>query len=316
MIRLFKSNQPLAVLLFPVLAMVMSGVFLMYQEIPQELDLGVWGNYPSPDIIWLTVISAVIVSFNAYLINNTFNSNDFLERNTYVVGFIYIVGCFTISIVDNPGVLLFHFFDILSIRQLFFVRQNDDAKRAIFNGALLLGIGLSFFPHAFPLLLFPFFTLIVIRPFVWREYALIFLAYVGVLAYIITYEHYYPSGNFIHHFWEQNSGFSWSLISLIQFSVWVLLLLVSFFVINKKIIRSGLRFKRLITLSWISVLLLIFSEFIHFLNIKEYVMISQVGTTFLVATGISLARVPAVYNILLYFLLLFAIYIQVGLKFF
>lgn len=317
MIAIFKSNQPLTAILFPVLVVGFAIAYYFSGTTPEIADFGLWGFVVSPNKDLYLLISVLILSFNAYSLNSIFNNNDFLERNTYIIGLIYLIGCFIMPVFENPGLLLFHFFDILSFKQLFLIKQNEDARKHIFNGSLLLALGLTFFPHAFPVVLFPFFTLLVIRPVVWREYALIFLGLVVPFIYVYFYHLLYKdSSELVKLFWDNDFAINWSLQSFTLFTTWIFLLIISFFVISSKIQRSGLRFKRLITLSWISILLLILSEFVHFFNQKEYLMISQVGTAILVATGISLSRFPIIFNLALYFLLLFGIYIQLGLELF
>lgn len=303
--------------LFPVLVVGFAVAYYFSGSSPEIADFGLWGFQQDFNKELYLLISVLIISFNAYSLNNIFNSNDFLERNTYIVGLIYIVGCVTMPVFENPGMLLFHFFDILSFKQLFYIRQNEDARKHIFNGSLLLAVGLTFFPHAFPVILFPFFTLIVIRPFVWRETALVLLGLAVPFVYVYFYHTLNKdSSELIKLFWDNDFALNWSLRSLLIFATWVFLLLISFFVVNSKIQRSGLRFKRLITLSWISIMLLVLSEFVHFFNQKDYLMISQVGTTILVSVGISLTRFTMIFNLALFFLLLYGIYIQLGLKLF
>ena len=317
MISVFKSNQPLTAMLFPLIIVGFALTFYFSNQTTDSMDFGLWGVVGTLDKTIVILISCVILTFNAYALNSVFNKNDFLEKNTYVIGLIYLIGCFTMSIFENPGLILFHFFDILSFRQLFFIKQNEDARKPIFNGSLLLALGLTFFPHAFPVVLFPFFTLIVIRPFVWREYMLSVLGLMTPLTYVYFYYFMYNEPNqLVNFFWNNDFVLNWSIQSFTVFATWIVLLLISFVVINSKIKRSGLRFKRLIMLSWISVLLLVLSEFVHFFNQKEYLTISQVGTTILIGTGISLTRFSIIFNLALYFLILFGIYIQLGLKLF
>jgi hypothetical protein len=312
MIAIFKSNQPLTAVLFPVLVLVFGLAYFISGSVQEVSDFGLFGTAASLDRTVGILITSLVLAFNAYMLNTLFNQNDFLERNTYVIGLIYLIGCFVMPIYENPDLVLFHFFDILSFRQLFNIRQNEDARRYIFNGSLLLGIGLLFFPHAFPVLLFPFFTLLIIRPFVWREY---FLALIGLLipfSYLLFYNHFFlKTTDVLSLFWKNDFEFNLKWMSLTLFLTWTFLLVFSFFVLNRKVKRSGVRFKRLIMLSWVSIFLLIISEIIHFLNQKEYLMISQVGTTIIVGGGISISRFPFVYNTILYFLLFLGVLIQI-----
>jgi hypothetical protein len=317
MISLFKSNQPLVAILFPVMAAVYAVLALVGPSTESIADLGLWGTYPM-ESNWLFVsLFSAIIAFNAYALNNLFNQNEFLERNTYVVGFVYLVGCFVMPVWENPGLVIFHFFDIQSFRQLFHIRQNEDARRSIFNGSFLLACGLTFFPHAFPVVLFPFISLIVIRPVVWREYALALLGLAIPALYSWVYHIVFlHEANLERFFWSKAHALNWSWESLIVFASWVFLLLLTFVVINKRTARSGLRLKRLIALSWISVILLISSEFVHFFNQKEYLMISQAGTAILVGIGISLARYYVLFNWILYGLLILAALLQLGINLF
>jgi hypothetical protein len=317
MISLFKSNQPLVAILFPLIAACYGVLAIFGPGGDLLVDLGLWGTFAlSSD--WMFIFTfTLIIAFNAFSLNSLFNQNDFLERNTYVVGLIYIIGGFVMPIWENPGLILFHFFDIQSFRQLFHIKQNEDARKSIFNGAFLLACGLTFFPHAFPVVLFPFISLLVIRPFVWREYA---LSLVG-LAIPALYGWAYltlilKDAKLERFFWDQAHALSWSWEALAVFLSWMVLLVTSFLVIQKRTARSGLRLKRLIILSWISVFLLIASEFVHFFNQKEYVMISQAGTAILVGIGLSLARHYFIYHFILYALIVLAGLFQLGIKLF
>ena len=93
MVRLFLGNRAGVLLLLPFL---IGGYFALnnltgYYLQEKTINLGLWGE----SIVIYPLISAItaslIVFINAVAINWIYNTNEFLERNSYLSSLLYIV---------------------------------------------------------------------------------------------------------------------------------------------------------------------------------------------------------------------------------
>ncbi len=171
MVGLFHNNRPLVLILLPfiIAGFVILNLYFPH-HLPEETSFGVWGNH-TIKYEWITILLApLIVLINANLLNTTFNRNQFLERNSYIVSLIYVVFMsFFHSFYYLDGFAIAQVFIVLAVQQIFKLQQNEDARKLSFNIAFLFGLAASCYPVFILSLPFLFWIIWVFRPFDFRE---------------------------------------------------------------------------------------------------------------------------------------------------
>ena len=267
MVKLFLGNRAGVLALLPLLIFgyLMLNEQTGYYLYDSKNNLGIWGDVPSINSQFARILASIIVSFNAFAINWIYNSNEFLERNSYISALLYLVlMSFYHSFYSLDGLLLAHTFLIAMLYQLFKLRQNEDGRRHIFNAAFFSGLAASFHPPMIVILPFFLFMVYTIRPFVFREMLLAIIGFGIPLLYGGLYLYY--SGHIIDlklinqssdYFKKQNDF-------LIMSVLFTLLFVLSLITLRDKMQKSSSRLKKLISILWWMVLIGVLFGFMDF----------------------------------------------------
>jgi hypothetical protein len=273
MLRLFLGNQLLVLLFLPlfVVGYAVLNYFTNYFEILPVVDLGLWGKQSFYAVNVLYVLTGVLVFTNAVLANYLFNKNEFYDKNSYVISLFYIVLIsFFHSAYQLDGILIAHFFLIVALFQMFRLENNSDGRKWCFNTGLFLGIAGTFHPPFLAILPFIWMMISRIRPFVFREFLLATLGYLLPLIYATVYIS--ANKNLI---WSdfinvkagslQNNIVFWTTVSFFG-----LLAFVSLITISYKSSKSSLRFKKLIAILRLLMILSILLGIVEFSGWGHY----------------------------------------------
>jgi len=315
-VRLFFGNNAWVLLALPLI--IFGYVWLNFQTgnyVQEETsNLGFWGEalviYP----VLAGILSAVLIFINAVSINWIYNSNEFMDRNSYLSSLLYVVLLsYYHSFYSIDGLLLSHTFLILMMNRLFSLSQHEDGKREVFNGMFLAGMAATFHPPLmglFPLLLF---MIWVIRPFVMREFILaiggfsIPLLYAGVYLWLSGNDLELKLLEQVTDYTNKQTDF---LITAILFTLLFLLSIVS---IRLRTQKSSLRLKKLINILWWFLLLGLI------LGGGDYIMYGQIERFSFIMIPLSIfmtfAFIHKTYGMFATILFYFAL-IYSGLKFF
>lgn len=251
MIRLFANNEAYVLILIPFLVV---GHLLLDIYFPnfEMLSIGqenLWEiDFTEIPALYSRAAAFVLVSSNALLINYIFNSHEFFERNTYLPSLIYILLVFMFPMSLRLGEdLIGHTFFMLSLHQLFNIKQNEDARHMSFLSGLFNGIALSFLPIYIYFLLFLLLGIFSIRPFVLREAVLPFVGVVVVLMWVAIF-----NTDFYTSFIQFNSYLDYSRFGNIIIFLPHLIVVLLIIIANKNIIdrrsKSSIRYKRILGL--------------------------------------------------------------------
>lgn len=266
-VKLFLGNRAGVLLFIP---LIIAG-YLFFNNLTgyyaQEFtsNLGLWGEavilYPMMSVI----SGSVLILFNSYTINWIYNTNEFLERNSYMSSLLYVVlMSFYHSFYSLDGLLISHSCILLMLHQLFKLRQNEDGRRHVFNAAFFAGIAASFHPPMVALV--PFFMIMVwtIRPFVFRETILALIGFSVPLLYAGVYLWY--SGHEIElKILEQTTNYTNKQTDFLVTAVlFTLLFLLSLFTIRERMLKSSNRLKKLVRILWFLVVVGILFGIIDF----------------------------------------------------
>lgn len=269
MIRLFTENRAIAALLIPVFitAYIFLNYLFPYFDTDPLLNFGFFGSF-SIENEWLKIISGgAILLLNASLINYVFNSHNFFNKTTYLPAFIYIIWMSFFKEMHMPtGIILSHTFFILAINQLFFLNQNEDGRKYIFNASLFLGIATCFQPIM--LIVFPFiyFSVWILRPFIFRESILIAAGYFTPFLYVLTLMLYQK--RLFKNDWtiKLYSYEDLSVKHIVLISLMVLFFIVSFFGLRNQLKKCSIRFRKQIRILWFLIFVTFFMGLFNFIT--------------------------------------------------
>jgi hypothetical protein len=285
MIRAFAGNIAFILVIIPlIIATNLTLEYFFNAFNTSDLHItNLLGVSLTPTNNWLNAsIVLVLLSLNAILINFTFNSHEFFERNTYLPSLLYIilVGFFPLSIYVN-GELIAQTFAILAINQVFNIRQNEDARRWMFNTGFFLGLAFLFNPVYGAFLIVTIAILFTIRPFILREFALGVIGFTIPIIWLLFYQ--IESGNdvgidtasFIQNHFGENAAY----LDFDRLPYWIILspnllviplLIFSMVLLSKKYTKSSIRFKRLMQSVLYFVIAAILIAGLMFITAKSY----------------------------------------------
>lgn len=275
MIRLFLENRVGVLLTLPFfigLYIFLNSQFLYYQ-IVEETNLGFWSSAFS-EPVWLNMfLGGLLVLINAIALNWIFNSHEFLDRNSYIISLLYVVTMsFYHSFYSVDGLLIAQTFVICMLSQFFHLKQNADGRRNVFNGFFFAGLAATFHPFmifTFPVLLI---MILIIRPFVFREFFLAMGGFLIPLTYALVYQWYFDHElNF--QILKNASNFQLQTDFLITLVFFGILLALGTFSLRTRMQKSSIRLKKQIQIIWLLVFIsLSFGviDFIFFLQIERF----------------------------------------------
>ncbi|MCD6354368.1 MAG: hypothetical protein J7L95_02355 [Prolixibacteraceae bacterium] len=185
-LRIFKSNRPVNLILFPAIGFLLwLGSFLQPEKYPFYLGenknllflpIGeIFGTSPFVQVL-LAFILLIVLALLMQQINNRYT---FIRRRTFLPAtlFVFIVSGFTGMHTLHP-VYFAAVFLLLAILRLFTIFDKPKSYSAIFDSGLLLGIGSLFYFNLF--LLLPAFwagIAILSRDYRWREFVVLFIGF-------------------------------------------------------------------------------------------------------------------------------------------
>ncbi|MBL7884952.1 MAG: hypothetical protein JNL69_12845 [Bacteroidia bacterium] len=202
-IRFFKTNNVLAVILLPFFAIaIWSFAILSPEVLPTKHTMPLFemcGNFLN-SVKWLsTLIAMMLVVGQAFLLNYIINENEVLKKQSYLPALFYLL-----FLSNNSSMLMLHpllfanLFLLFALNKLMSSYRKDVAFSQAFDAGLLLSLAsLFYFPYV---LLFPVLGIafILFRPFVWREWFISFLGVLVPYAFVITY-----------YFWNGTLDYLW-----------------------------------------------------------------------------------------------------------
>lgn len=280
MLKFFLGNQFVALLFLPLVVGIyfVLNQFTEYFELFPEIDFGCWGTYVFHQYNWANYISFPLVIANAIGLNYVFNSNEFYDKNTYVIALFYVVFLsFFQCFYQANGILLAHAAIICGLFQVFRLEYNKDGRRAVFNSGFLFGLAATFHPPYCVFLPVLWWMILRIRPFVFREFLLTFVGFIIPLIYGV----YFLYG--IMHkklkfelLSEGNHLMNKEMFVSISLGIFMLIGLFSLIVLSNKSGKSSIRFKKMMSVLKLLFFAVILLGLIEFITFKGYEWVSLV----------------------------------------
>jgi len=325
--KLLKSNQPLVLVL-----VIFTGFGLWFASFLHPIGMQIpsdFGNMPLygfidhriPTTSHISVIISFILVFVQALLLIQFNKKFIvINHRTYLPAFFYVL--ITSSFVPlqrvNP-VIFGLFFIYFAINYIFSVYRNDFALNKLYVAGFSIAIASLFWaPYAIFFMIF-IISLIILRPFVGREWLVSILGFISPFFFVFMYYFIFGVNGELNHiylnFLQSFKGFK--EFGQIHHSYYIFYGLLALIVVvasisavsnfqNKKI-----RIRKFFTLNW-WIFFVYLTSFVFFRNIGyEVIFILAMPISFLLADYFYLVRNQRVLNIFVFLLFASSIYIQI-----
>lgn len=254
--KAFRSNQPLVLAFLPLLMGVLwlpgfidpsEGVVL------QDTSLLFTAFDHLFPFQWLNKLVAMTLIFmSAMVLNMVINREDIFERPTFLPALIYVLlmSAFRDYQQLHP-LILANFFLILALRRLFQIRRAEDARAQFFDAGLFIGMATLFYPHYIFLYLLAVITVLVLRPFVLKEYIVGLLGLILPILLLLFYHFMVDAVESFPELYQNQTKYTRSMLVVPYWKRAVALCLAGLLAVLaarsflKKQRSSSLRFKRL-----------------------------------------------------------------------
>jgi len=134
------------------------------------------------------VAAIILIVVQAVVLNNLINKNQLIVFRTFVPSLIYIVLMSSIPelLHFNPG-LIGNLLFILMLDRLFSTYRDDNSNSKIFDAGLYLGLASTVQFSFLMLLIFGWLSLVILRPFAWRDMTILTIGALVPYSFIATY---------------------------------------------------------------------------------------------------------------------------------
>ncbi len=316
-VKLFLSNRSFVQFLLPLLI----GVYVMlnfqtdYYNYADLSNFGFWGSNVKINPLTNQILASLVVIINAVGLNAVFNWNQFLERNSFMPSLLYVVLMSSYhSFYGIDGLLLSHTCLIITLYQLYFLRQNEDGRKIVFNASFFAGLAATFHPPLIGLLPILFFMIWTIRPFVFREIILAILGF-GVPLFYAGFYLIYTGTSINLELLKNSTNYDRQQFDfLVTSGIFVFSLLLSLVSIQAHIQKSSIRLKKMARILWwyvLSGLTIGVVDFLFYNQIQRFSLIMIPFSFFLTfsfshktlsSVAIGLFYVTLIYSFLKFFI--------------
>jgi hypothetical protein len=206
-----------------------------------------WSYWPTASFQFL------IVLLNALLLNWVFNSQEFLEKNTYIISLNYLIfNSFFIDFGQFSWTPIVQTCCVLLLAIFFSVRPQNDARKAAFNAGFIFGLAWLFCSYL--VVFIPVLLIGILTP----------IALILSLAYIFQIESDFPLS-----FPFQLEQLHWFEITILVFIH--LLLVFGIMGLRARLLKASLRLKKQVQV------LNIFTFFTWILGLGAFLFLGQIS---------------------------------------
>lgn len=180
LIGFIKRNRASSIVLLPVLLIIIWLYGFFHPVIPPsehaaplyELLIAGIGSYP----FLLTLISFTLILCEAFLLNSIIEKNEIIDTSTYLPALVYIV---LMSLQPNMfslhPIVIANLFMLFALNKLMQTHRKETAYSEAFDTGFFISLAILFYIPSAVFILILWIGLIVIRPFIWREWVIAFI---------------------------------------------------------------------------------------------------------------------------------------------
>ncbi len=297
LLRLFIRKQQFVTILILILALA----FWLPSILNYKASFFIFDFYPSPVYSPLQFIEysfpriTVIISFfllvlSGFLLTRLNIRFFFIPTRTQLPAFFFILICSSYIPLQrlNP-VLISVIFLILAVFKIFDTYKKERLCYNFFDAALLISVGSLFYFNLIFLIVILWIGLIILRPFIWREWAFTVIGL--IVPYIILFFYYYVmdldiksllgtyKGYFLYKSYSMNFGLSYKLLAVYYL---VMLIISSIYMITVYPVKKIYSRKYFLFFLWLFIVVIIICFFIPSAG-YEMIIIAALSISFLLA---------------------------------
>jgi hypothetical protein len=270
MLRLFLDNRIGVLILLPFFLLLyllgdIIGTTPYFGSLDSQTFIVVphWSYWPT------AAFQFGMLLINALLLNWVFNSQEFLEKNTFIISLNYLIfNSFFIDFGQFSWTLVVQMCTILLLAIFFSIRPQNDARKAAYNAGFIFGVALLFCSYLILFIPVVLIMLIVLRTFQLRELLLHSIGILTPVSLIYCVEYLYQ----IDHIFPLK--FNFQLMHLHWFEITILsllhvLLIFGLMGLRARLLKASLRLKKQVQV------LNVFTFFAWILGLSAFLFLGQ-----------------------------------------
>lgn len=214
MVSFFKDNSPLAVIWIILLSLVVhSHQFVDFPGVYAPLKDGLFANllikyFASLSKSVAFLIYQVVIIVQALRLNYLFSENKMFSKITFLPAMVFILltGIFKEWCAITPA-LLDNFLVIWLYAKTIKLYNAPNPQTLIFNTGLVIGISIIFYLPSALLILVALFALLVVRPFILKEWFMLLMGVLAALYFLFSWLYLTDNLHLIHQYfpiWQLN----------------------------------------------------------------------------------------------------------------
>jgi Family of unknown function (DUF6427) len=191
-IQTVRSNSPLSLLLIPIVGAVL-WIPAFYEPHAPELQVYMPFYQPIDGFLRLHPYFSVITAFllligQAFFLSFLIQQHQIITKKNWLPALIYVVlGSCTPGLHWLNASLIAGTFLLIALHLLLASYRVDRAFGSVFNAGFLIGLAGLFYIPSLVFSVFAFIVIIMLRPFIWREWVIFFLGLITPWIYMGAY---------------------------------------------------------------------------------------------------------------------------------
>lgn len=325
--KLLKSNHPIVFIFILILSI---GLWLLSFINPigmniysdyNAMPLALWLNKTLPVNTNLSAVIAFIILFLQALLLIQFNKRFIvIKQRTYLPAFLYIfISSAFIPLQRLNPVVFGMFFIYWAVYYIFSIYRKDFALNKLYIAAFFIGIATLFWVHFALFFILLIISLVILRPFVGREWMVSILGFLTPLFFTFVYYYVFRDEvDVLNLLWSAKNSFQLvkdfhqihNAYYIFFFLIFLLIIAASFSILNN-FQKKKIMVRKFFTLCW----WIFFVYFLAYFVIKnigyEVLFVISIPISFLLSDYFYAVRREKILSLIIYLLIISAAYIQI-----
>lgn len=190
LIGFIKHNRAVSIVLLPI-ALILLWIYGFVNPVMPHtghaaplynlLITGI-GNHP----FIITLISFLLIFCEALLINYIVEKNEIIDTTTYLPALVYIIlMSLQPEMFSLHPIIIANLFILLALHKLMQTYRKETAYSEAFDTGFFIALACLFYIPSIVFILLLWIGLIIIRPFIWREWAISLIGFILPWTYLI-----------------------------------------------------------------------------------------------------------------------------------
>jgi hypothetical protein len=324
LLRLFRSTGAQILVLIPLMGFLLWLPSIISPPKTQFL----FDAYPMPtyklvreiipvESLFGSVLTFGLILFQSLLLVRLNTRFIFINNRTYLPALFFVLITAAIPELQRLNPVIFSgFFLLLAVEQLFNAYRHEKVAYEIFSASFLISLGATFYPFLIFFLFIVWASLVILRPFIWREWVFSIIGF--FLPWFFVFSYYYlihgdPHKIFTDYALIFGSGYKFKYYSgltygFVSFLVF-LILLASQFIIKEYTGKKILPRKAFLLFLWLFVNTILVYLLVEQTS-AELIFLGAIPVSYLLSNYFNFMRSHRWGDIFLFTLIFFVVLIQ------